>query len=249
MNRDDWNRRYEGSELLWTAEPNRFLKAEVESMEAGAALDLACGEGRNAVWLAERGWDVTAVDFADVALEKATRLAEERGVTVTWVLDDLRAHLPPPASFDLVLVLYLHLPADERRLVLARAAAAVAPGGSLLVVGHHRANLHEGYGGPKDAAILLVPEEVAAELPGLTVERAERVTRGVETADGGRLAIDALVRARRPYSPAERRAARRASASTAGDSRSTSIGASPSRSARSTAGSCGTTTSSCPPSS
>jgi 2-polyprenyl-3-methyl-5-hydroxy-6-metoxy-1,4-benzoquinol methylase len=67
--REDWNARYAASELLWTAEPNRLFAAEIAGLEPGRALDLACGEGRNAVWLAEQGWRVTAVDFSDVALE------------------------------------------------------------------------------------------------------------------------------------------------------------------------------------
>lgn len=77
-----WDRRYAGSELVWTSEANRFLAAEAEGLAVGRALDLACGEGRNAVWLAQRGWQVTGVDFSQVGLDKAARLAEQRGV---WV--------------------------------------------------------------------------------------------------------------------------------------------------------------------
>jgi len=166
-------------------------------MAPGRALDLACGAGRNAVWLAERGWTVTGVDFSDVALENARRLAAERGVEVEWVEGDL-LEWRPSGEFDLVAVLYLQLPAEERRAVLARAAAAVAPGGTLLVVGHDLQNLNGGHGGPKDPAVLFTPDDVAAELPGLEIEKAERVLRPVATEDGEVQAIDALVRARRP---------------------------------------------------
>ena len=195
MDREGWNSRYAGKELLWTAEPNRFLAAEVSELPAGRALDLACGEGRNAVWLAERGWDVTGVDFSEVALAKAAKLAEGRGVSVDWVLADLREYVPPVRAFELVAVLYLHLPPAQRRPVLDRAAAAVAAGGVMLVVGHDSTNIAAGYGGPQDPAILFTPDEVAAELPELRIERAERVRRPVSTPAGEVEAIDALVRA------------------------------------------------------
>lgn len=195
MRRDDWNRRYADTGLLWTATPNRFLVAEVAGLAPGRALDLACGEGRNAVWLAQRGWDVVGVDFADVALAKAERLAADRGVALELVHADLLDYEPEPLAFDLVCVLYLQLPAQQRRLVLGRAAAAVAPGGTFLLVGHDSTNLEHGHGGPSDAHVLFTPEDVAAELPGLELVKAERVLRPVDGAE--RPAIDALVRARR----------------------------------------------------
>ena len=202
MSRHDWDRRYEASGLIWSGEPNRFLSAEVEGMAPGRALDLACGEGRNAVWLASRGWDVTGVDFSARALEKARALATERGVTLRLVEADLGEYAPTPGCADLVAVLYLHLPAPQRAAVLARAAAALAPGGTILVVGHDLLNLTEGHGGPREASVLTTPEAVAAELEGLTIERAERVRRPVATPDGERDAIDTLVRASRPPAPA-----------------------------------------------
>ena len=198
MDSEAWNRRYEGTELIWTAQPNRFLVDEARDLRPGRALDLGCGEGRNAVWLAERGWEVTAVDFSEVGMAKGAALADSRGVLVRWVLADLRQHDPEPAAFDLVVLLYLHLPPAERRAVHARACQAVAPGGVLLLVGHDSSNLTEGYGGPQDASILFTPEELAPELPGLDIQRAERVRRPVSSPDGERDAIDALVRARRP---------------------------------------------------
>lgn len=201
MSREDWDRRYATPALIWSGEPNRFLREEVEGMTPGRALDLACGEGRNAVWLASRGWDVTGVDFSARALQKARDLAAGRGVAVRLVEADLAAYAPEPGSADLVVVLYLHLPAPERAGVLARAAAALAPGGAILVVGHDLRNATEGHGGPRDPAILTTPEAVAAELPGLVVERAERVRRPVATEAGEAEAIDTLVRASRPIAP------------------------------------------------
>jgi SAM-dependent methyltransferase len=195
MTREDWNRRYADAGLLWSAAPNRFLVAEVGGLEPGRALDLACGEGRNAVWLAEQGWKVVGVDYSDVALTKAAGLAAERGVAVELVDADLHTYEPEARGHDLVCVLYLQLPAPDRRHVLLRAADAVAPGGTFLLVGHDLTNLEHGHGGPSDPALLLTPEEVSAELPELEVMKAERVLRPVEGAQ--RPAIDALVRARR----------------------------------------------------
>jgi SAM-dependent methyltransferase len=197
VEREDWNRKHGEAGPLFGVEPNRFLVGEVGGLTPGRALDLACGAGRNAVWLAEQGWAVTGIDFSEVGLENARSLAAERGVEVEWLQADLRAWSPPGPDFDLVLVLYLQLPAGERRGVLERAAGAVASGGTLLVVGHDLENLDGGWGGPKDPGVLLTPEEVAAELPGLDVEKAERVLRPVETDEGVVQAIDTLVRATR----------------------------------------------------
>lgn len=198
MDSHDWDARYAGEDLLWKAEPNRFLVEEVSDLPAGRVLDVACGEGRNAVWLAGRGWQATGVDFSPVALGKAARLAEQRGVTVEWLEADLGAWAPPAQAFDLVIVFYLQLPAPQRGAVYGRMATGVAPGGTMLVVGHDRDNLAAGYGGPRDPAVLFSPGEVAADLAGLKVVKAEQVRRAVDTDDGERSAIDALVRAVRP---------------------------------------------------
>ena len=196
--REDWNARYAGTELLWTAQPNRLFAAEVDDLPPGRALDVACGEGRNAVWLAERGWRVTAIDFSDVALAKAARLAERRGVEVEWIVGDVLAHELGRQAFDLVAVLYLQLPHAELTRVLRSAAAALAPGGTLVVIGHDTTNLTDGYGGPRDPSVLFTPDDVVSELGGLEVERAEAVRRAVALEAGEATAIDAFVRARRP---------------------------------------------------
>lgn len=201
MDRADWDERYAAVELVWSAEPNRWVREEVGDLPPGRALDLAAGEGRNSLWMATLGWRVTAVDFSPVAIDKGRQLAEgldpEAAARIGWLVEDVRTWSPPAQAFELVLLCYLHLPADERVGVLAAATAAVAPGGTLLVVAHARSNLTEGTGGPKDPSVLYEPGDVRAELPRgseLAVERAELVRRPVE---GERDAIDVLVRARR----------------------------------------------------
>lgn len=197
MTSDEWDRRYAGTELLWSAGPNRLFALEVADLPPGRALDLACGEGRTAVWLAERGWDVTAVDFSGVALEKARRVSERRGVTLpSLVHADLLDYRPSERAFDLVAVLYLQLPAGDLRTVLTRAAAAVDRGGTFLLIAHDLANLTQGHGGPRDATVLTTADAVVAALPGLDIVRAEPVLRDVEGAE--RPAVDVIVRATAP---------------------------------------------------
>ena len=200
MDSDAWNRRYANRELLWTGEPNRFLVAEAATLRPGRALDLACGEGRNAVWLAGRGWQVRGIDFSEVALEKARELAAARGVQAEWHVADLTEHAPERRAFDLVLIFYLQVPAPERRAIVRAASDAVAPGGVLLLVAHDSSNLEHGHGGPQSPGVLYSAQDIVADLDGsnLEIERAERVERPVNTPEGERTALDALVRARRP---------------------------------------------------
>jgi SAM-dependent methyltransferase len=195
--RDDWNARYAQKELLWTAAPNRRFAEEVAGLAPGRALDLACGEGRNAVWLAERGWEVTGVDFSDVALAKAAQLATSRGVEVEWVVADVLEYEPAPRAYDLVAVLYLQLQRDELLRAVRGAVNAVAPGGTLVVLAHDTTNLTAGHGGPKNASVLYTADDVVPELRELAVERAEAIERTVPLPDGEAVAIDAFVRARR----------------------------------------------------
>ncbi len=194
----EWNRRYSGPDLVWGSGPNRFVTDQVTALPAGRAIDLGTGEGRNAIWLAERGWQVTAVDFSAAGLTRAAQLATERGVNVDWAQADLLDYQPAPGGYDLVLVAYIHLPAPGLARVFRTAAAAVAPGGTLLVIGHDRDNIVHGHGGPQDPDRLYTPAAVTAELDGLAVRRAEQVTRPVRTPEGERTAIDTLVRAERP---------------------------------------------------
>jgi len=188
---------------VWSAAPNAFVVEQVTTHLAGTApgraIDLAGGEGRNALWLAEQGWDVELVEFSAVALEKATAIAEQRGVALRTTLADATV-APPLAPAELVLVCYLQLPAEPLARALSHAASLVAPGGTLLVIAHERDNLEHGYGGPPDAAFLPTVAEVLAAIGGhgLTVEDAGQVRRPIDTPDGPREAIDLLVRATRP---------------------------------------------------
>jgi SAM-dependent methyltransferase len=203
MDAGAWDERYAAAELVWSREPNRFVAEELADLPPGTAVDLAAGEGRNAIWLASRGWAATAVDFSQVALDKGARLADEAGIEVTWVCADATTW-QPPAPVDLVVVAYLQLPAEDRRRAVRSALTMLRPGGTLLLVAHDSTNLTEGTGGPQDPSVLMTAEDVLADLEGfeVTVLRAERVAREVRSADehGGeerRTAWDCLVRVER----------------------------------------------------
>ncbi len=139
-----WEERYRIAPALWSGRANPQLVAEAADLPPGRALDAGSGEGGDALWLAGRGWRVTAVDFSTVALGRAAAEAGRLGAEVDWVHADLTRWAPPADAFDLVSAQYLHLPGDDRDPVIARLAAAVAPGGSLLVVGHRPSEVHTG---------------------------------------------------------------------------------------------------------
>jgi SAM-dependent methyltransferase len=194
-----WDQRYADQELVWSKGPNVFVAEHASGLVPGRALDLAGGEGRNAIWLAQQGWAVELVEFSQVALDKAAVLADRAKVTLELTLGDVTA--PPGwASADLVVLAYLQLPPAPSRAALRSAAEVVAPGGTLLVVAHAKRNVTEGVGGPPDPELNRSLDELVADLAGtgLDIEEAREVTRQVPTDAGPRTAIDVLVRARRP---------------------------------------------------
>jgi SAM-dependent methyltransferase len=133
-----WDTRYAQSDRIWSGNPNTVLVREATGLEPGRALDLGCGEGADAIWLAQRGWRVTAVDISRIALDRAARHAAAAGVAdrIDWQRDDLGTSFPA-GVFDLVSAQYLHSRGDmPRERILRTAASVVAPGGVLLVVGH-----------------------------------------------------------------------------------------------------------------
>jgi len=143
-----WDARYQESHRIWSGNPNVALVAEIAGVEPGRALDLGCGEGADAVWLARQGWQVTAADISGVALARAAEHAAEAGVTVDFQRHDLEQTIPA-GEFDLVSAQFLHFWEEfDREKILRRAADAVSPGGILLIEGHmdHGPFRHEGHG-------------------------------------------------------------------------------------------------------
>lgn len=161
MDADFWDLRYRESERIWSGAPNPQLVAEAATLTPGTALDAGCGEGADALWLAERGWRVTAVDFAESALDKGEAAANRQGLAdrITWLCEDLTTWLSDQ-EFDLVSVQFLHLEPSLRDQGIRNLAELVAPGGSLLVVGHHRRDLKTHTGHERHADMLFNPEDI-----------------------------------------------------------------------------------------
>ncbi|MGV8873119.1 MAG: class I SAM-dependent methyltransferase [Rhodococcus sp. (in: high G+C Gram-positive bacteria)] len=197
MDAADWDRKYEGRELVYGEAPNATVVEVATTLTRGRALDLASGQGRNAIWLATRGWTVDAVDFSSVALTKASRVASTAPKSVrerlTWIHSDV-TQLSTSPNYDLVLMLYLHLPPNARQKAVSAAVAALKPDGILMILGHHSANIEHGFGGPQESEILYTPEDLASDIGSrLTIVNAENRYRDVT----GGTAIDALLLASR----------------------------------------------------
>jgi 2-polyprenyl-3-methyl-5-hydroxy-6-metoxy-1,4-benzoquinol methylase len=142
--REFWDERYGSADRIWSGRPNAQLVTQVADLPPGDALDVGCGEGADALWLASRGWRVTAVDVSAVALDRAARAAAAEGLQsmITWEQRDMLSWDPGPARFDLVSAQFMHLPGPAQVSMHARLAAAVRPGGTLLVVGHLHDEMH-----------------------------------------------------------------------------------------------------------
>ncbi|HWE91992.1 MAG TPA: class I SAM-dependent methyltransferase [Pseudonocardiaceae bacterium] len=163
-----WDDRYRSADRLWSGEPNPQLVAQTADLTPGEALDVGCGEGADAIWLASRGWTVTAVDWSAVALERAAGHAAAQGERIagriTWQHHDLLSWDPGPQRFDLVSSQFMHLPGPDLDALHRRMAAAVRPGGTLLVVAHHPDDLHLNIGRPHRADLFPSAEQIAAVL-------------------------------------------------------------------------------------
>jgi SAM-dependent methyltransferase len=199
-----WDARYSSAHSLWSGNPNRQLVTEAAGLEPGTALDAGAGEGAYAIWLAERGWQVTAVDVSGVALgraaEHAAKAGDEVAARIRWQREDLREWTPPERAYDLVTSQYLHLPGALRHTFFAGLAAAVRDGGTLLIVGHHPMDLETTLQRPNHPELMFTGDELAGDLGGDGWEIITNVAAERETTDpDGRpvTAHDTVFRARR----------------------------------------------------
>lgn len=195
----EWDRRYAEKDQLWSGRPNGALVAEVAGLAPGRVLDIGCGEGADAIWLASGGWDVTALEVSGVALERAAKHAQDAGQVVRWVHAGLVEAALPPASFDLVSAQYpalLRTPDStaERALI-----AAVAPGGVLLLVHHAGMQNQPAHDGGPDPADYVWPSMVVALLgDDWHIElNEERPRVAPESGAGAHHVDDVVLRARR----------------------------------------------------
>lgn len=189
MDSAEWDERYLAADRLWSPEPNIFVESRLSGRQPGTGVELGCGEGRNAIWLAELGWKMTAVDFAPAAIERG----RARSNLVEFVVADVLVW-EPTHDFDLVLIAYLHLAEQEFRPMLERAVTWLRPGGELFMVGHDRSNIEHGHGGPQAPEILWDVDEISAWVEGATILEAAVVEREVPDEGHRRVARDALLR-------------------------------------------------------
>ncbi len=196
-----WDARYQGDAFFYGTAPNDFLAAHAGMLE-GPVLALAEGEGRNAVFLAGRGLEVTGVDISPVGLDKARRLAAERGVQIETVVADMADYMPEAGHYGAVVSIFAHLPPPVRAALYPRVVAALKPGGLLLLEGYAEAQLERDTGGPKDIAMLLTPDKVAAEFQGLETVWLQQLERDVQEGQGhtGRASVVQFI-GRKPVAP------------------------------------------------
>jgi SAM-dependent methyltransferase len=201
---DWWDDHYGSAPALWSGRPNPVLVDEVTDLPPGRALDIGCGEGADALWLAGRGWLVLGTDVSQVALDRAAAAVDAGGSSdqVMWVQHDLLEWAPPARSFDLVSAQFFHLPADIRPQVYGRLADAVAPDGTVLVVAHHPSDLDTTMGRPPVEELFFTADQIAGVLDdGWDVQVSEARSRKAIDPDGRKVDItDTVLKARRQTS-------------------------------------------------
>ena len=175
-----WDERYQGDDYVYGTEPNDFLRAQVDRLPPGRILCLAEGEGRNAVFLAERGFTVTAIDQSGVGLQKARRLAEGRGVTIDTIVADLADYDIEPGAWDGIVSIFAHMPQAARQHLHGEVVTGLRPGGVFILEAYRPEQLEYRTGGPPMVELMMDLESLRAELEGLDFEFAEETVRDIQ---------------------------------------------------------------------
>lgn len=177
--RDFWNEKFANTEYAYGTEPNDFLVSAVTKLKRGATLSLAEGEGRNAVWLAQQGFTVSAIEQSEKGVGKTLRLALQRGVIVMAERGELETFHIQPNSWDLVVSIFAHTPQELRRKLHRQVVAGLKPGGVFVLEAYTPAQIANNTGGPKDASLMPTAELLRSEIAGLVFDRIEEVEREV----------------------------------------------------------------------
>lgn len=196
---ETWNHRYRQRPALWSIDPSPYLVRFTGPLHPGRALEFGAGEGADARWLARRGWTVTAVDFAEIALQRADAIAIAQDLQVSWQVADLRRY-QPTGTFDLVYMSYVHPAPADRHHILTTLTSALAPGGMLLVIGHDRCDFGRGHGGPPDPARHYTADELRESLTDIQLLYCTAVARPLPTPVGD-TTVDTIAWGRKPRKP------------------------------------------------
>lgn len=196
----NWNKKYSEREWVWSPEPTTALVETLIDLPAGQALDLGAGEGRNSIWLAAKGWQVTAVDFSSVGIEKGQQIAKKQSLDINWRCHDLEDFTAATDSFSLLIWVYVHIPNSLRQSIWTRLLSSLKPGGHFIYIGHDPANIGRGAGGPQNAEVLASRDDVCSDLQGFQILESKLIERpyGTDPGHGGQTnatALDALVHA------------------------------------------------------
>jgi SAM-dependent methyltransferase len=169
MSKEMWDQRYSDSEYVYGTRPNDFFKQEIDKLAPGKILLPAEGEGRNAVYAAEKGWEVIAFDQSEEGRKKALRLADQRNVVIEYDLRDIDSLAYPPFSFDVIALVFVHLPGNRRQVIHRNFIRFLKPGGTLILNGFTKEQLQNSSGGPKDITMLFSKEELEEDFSGLRI--------------------------------------------------------------------------------
>jgi SAM-dependent methyltransferase len=178
-----WDTRYNTEEYVFGKRPNRFLIDCAAGLAPGKALCLGEGEGRNAVYLASLGWEVSAVDISPYGIEKAQLLARQRGVSITTITTDLNDYTIAPNAWDLIITFFVHIPAEERARMHRKVIAGLRPGGTYILEGYSPEMVRFGDRGPKELPQRYHPETIRAELDGLELRTVRELDRLLDEAE------------------------------------------------------------------
>lgn len=170
-----WDERFAQAEYVYGENPNVFLNSVLRTLPEGTILLPAEGEGRNAVFAAELGWKVDAFDTSTEGKNKATRLANKKGVTINYTISGFEEFETKPNAYDAIGLIYTHVPAEQRKAYFQKCITWLKPGGTLILEGFSKQQLGKNSGGPKKVEMLFDLEELKVELESLNFGYAEEL--------------------------------------------------------------------------